>query len=273
MSESDSSSSPEAAHTENPLGASEETINGSLRRLLDETSDLIDSPTFSQVLTRLLDAAYSNLVDYRIATEAFKSTGLTAPGTSGQVMFVPGMSAYTESRVTDVTDEAEMKCKLAHILPVFCRQAHAMVAGTSELDAGIDGAMAQETLGNEYLAAIDQVPELGAFAAVIYSSNFEYEVAESTSARDPALELVQQSPQEASQILLHEDIQVPSPTVEVQPNVVVDSEDTAFKEAESEVPASTVQDGASLGIEQPLTGGFETAWQEALAKEDGKTAP
>ena len=36
-----------------------ELVNGALRRLLDETSDLIDSPTFTQVLTRLLDASTS----------------------------------------------------------------------------------------------------------------------------------------------------------------------------------------------------------------------
>ncbi|KAK5134870.1 hypothetical protein LTR08_005960 [Meristemomyces frigidus] len=296
MSESDGSPSPQAAHTEDPLSASDKNINGSLRRLLDETSDLIDSPTFSQILTRLLDAAYSNLVDYRIATEAFKSTGPSAPG-----MSVPGMSAYTEPRVTDVTDETETKCKLAHILPVFCRQAHAMVAGSGELDSGMDGAMPQESLGNEYLAAIDQVPELGAFAAVIYSSNFEYEVAEGTGANDPAMDYNQQTPPETSQEVLpreaaqlppRENAQLPplptssipdadtqaqvSLTGSVQPNVVVDSvlgEGTALGEVETEPPASTVQDDASLEDEQPRASGFETAWQEALAKEDGKTVP
>ena len=34
-------------------------ISTPLRRLLDETSDLIDSPTFTHVLTLLLDAGYS----------------------------------------------------------------------------------------------------------------------------------------------------------------------------------------------------------------------
>ena len=33
-------------------------------------------------------------------------------------------------------------------------------------------------IGNEYMAAIDRVPGLEAFAAVIYSSNLEYELAE-----------------------------------------------------------------------------------------------
>ena len=136
------SPSPEAVVREDPManGAAEEQepINESLRRLLDETSDLIDSPTFSQVLTRLLDAAYSHLVDFKIATEAFKATGPTAPG----VMDAP--------RITEVMDA---KCKLAHILPVFCRQAHEIAAGSSELDA-MAGIAGQEPLGNEYLLSL-----------------------------------------------------------------------------------------------------------------------
>ncbi|USW51401.1 Putative peroxin-3 [Septoria linicola] len=136
--------------------AGEELITDSLRRLLDETSDLIDSPTFSYVLTRLLDASFSHLVDYRIATEAFKQ----AP---------PGREA---PRIVEIE---EHKCKVAHVLPIFCKQAHVIGAGSGELET-MAGVAAQEPLGNEYLAAVDQVSDLGAFAAVIYSSNFEYEV-------------------------------------------------------------------------------------------------
>ena len=134
----------------------EELITDSLRRLLDETSDLIDSPTFSYVLTRLLDASFSHLVDYRIATEAFKQ----APA---------GREA---ARIVEIE---ENKCKVAHVLPIFCKQAHVIGAGSGELET-MAGIAAQEPLGNEYLAAVDQVSDLGAFAAVIYSSNFEYEV-------------------------------------------------------------------------------------------------
>lgn len=159
QSEDDESPSPQNQSESDPMSASgsgeDELINESLRRLLDETSDLIDSPTFGYVLTRLLDASFSHLVDYRLATEAFKQ----AP-------------AGRESRVVEIE---EHKCKLAHVLPVFCKQAHVISAGNGELET-MEGVAAQEPLGNEYLAAIDQVSDLGAFAAVIYSSNFEYEV-------------------------------------------------------------------------------------------------
>ncbi|EME81753.1 uncharacterized protein MYCFIDRAFT_50360 [Pseudocercospora fijiensis CIRAD86] len=153
MSEDDESPSPEARFDSDPMD--EAQINDSLRRLLDETSDLIDSPTFSYVLTRLLDASFSHLVDFRLATEAFKQP---PPG--------------HESRIVEIQ---ENKCKIAHALPIFCKQAHVIGAGSGELDT-IEGVAAQEQLGNEYLAAIDQVPDLGAFAAVIYSSNFEQEL-------------------------------------------------------------------------------------------------
>lgn len=175
------SPSPAARHHEDEKAnfPVEEPINGSLRRLLDETSDLIESPTFSEVLTRLLDAAYSHLVDYRIATEAYKHTSLVAPSIPAQ-----GMSAYEESRVSEVTDIE--KVKLAHVLPVFCKQAHAIAAGSGDLDSLASvGGQDPAGLANEYLSAIDQVHDLEAFAAVIYSSNFEYEVVEGPTSSAP----------------------------------------------------------------------------------------
>lgn len=262
MSES-GSPSPEAGLTEDPLTASinDETINGSLRRLLDETSDLIDSPTFSQVLTRLLDAAYSHLVDYRIATEAFGSTGPSAPGIP-----VQGMSAYEESRVTEITDT---KCKLAHILPVFCRQAHAIAAGSGELDA-LAGIAAQQPLGNEYLTAVDRVHDLEAFAAVIYSSNFEYEVAEGAGTGVSTVD--RPSPPA-----------LPSPTVMDMPSVPADAEagesqpivvvDSMLSEEGPGSPVGAGQQDAISDAQKPVDGDFEAAWKKALADEDGKQAP
>ncbi|CAK1366505.1 hypothetical protein CB0940_09124 [Cercospora beticola] len=153
---SDDEESP-ARRDSDPLSETGEgLITDSLRRLLDETSDLIDSPTFSYVLTRLLDASFSHLVDFRVATEAFKQ----AP---------PGREA---PRIVEIE---EHKCKVAHVLPIFCKQAHVIGAGSGELET-MAGVAAQEPLGNEYLSAVDQVSDLGAFAAVIYSSNFEYEI-------------------------------------------------------------------------------------------------
>ncbi|KAK0772651.1 peroxin [Friedmanniomyces endolithicus] len=248
-SENGDSPSPEAKQVD-PLDAEEdEHITASLRRLLDETSDLVDSPIFCQVLTRVLDAAYSHLVDYRIATESFKITGPTAPGL---------MPEIDEPRVTDVT---ETKCKLAHILPVFCKQAHVIAAGSGELDTV---AAAQEPLGNEYLAAIDRVRDLEAFAAVIYSSNFEYEVA--TERNGVAEEAV------------------------VEPRVALERLDPQAMEAEEEAEGAGVEAGADVvadvnGVDAVPTsesneavevsdehagGGLEEAWKRALAAEDGE---
>lgn len=232
-SESDESPQPQIS---DPMD--EDIITPSLRRLLDETSDLIDSPTFSYVLTRLLDAGFSHLVDYKIATEAFKSP---APGAE-------------QPRIMEITDT---KCKVAHVLPVFCKQAHAISAGSGELDA-IAGIAAQETLGNEYLAVIDQVSDLNAFAAVIYSSNFEYEVAESVggggaSRNSPAQ---QQTPWEgasAEQSVVGESL---GDVLEVagEHGLMEESEMVVLEQGDAV---------ADLEVEDGMPGSLEQAWQKA----------
>ncbi|KEQ71119.1 Peroxin-3, partial [Aureobasidium namibiae CBS 147.97] len=153
------SPAPQETSQDPMYAANSAASNASLRRLLDETSDLIDSPTFTHVFTQVLNATFSHLIDYRVATEAFK---ISPPAPDSL------------SRITEISDK---KCKFAQTLAVFCRQAHSIAAGSSEPD---DLAVA-ESVGsqvNEYLAAIDQVKDLEAFAAVIYSSNFEFEAAE-----------------------------------------------------------------------------------------------
>lgn len=118
------------------------TTTASLRRLIDETSDIIDSPAFTSVLTRLLDAAFSHLIDVKISTLSYKIPPVSADG----------------ARVTEIVGDGA-KAKLANSLAVFCRQAHNIGAGAN----------------NEYLHKMELVPELEAFAAVVYSSNFEFE--------------------------------------------------------------------------------------------------
>lgn len=127
------------------------TTSPSLRRLVDETSDLIDSPTFSHVLTLLLDAAFTHLVDAKIGPQSYK---------------MPRTSASRE-RVVEIVG-TEGSAKLANTLAVFCRQAHAI------------GASAE----NEYLSAMEEVRDLEAFAAVVYSSNFEFEAPDSLPVAD-----------------------------------------------------------------------------------------
>jgi peroxin-3 len=125
------------------------TTTTSLRRLIDETSDLIDSPSFTHVLTLLLDAAFSHLVDNKISQLSYK---------------IPPVSEST-ARVQEIVG-GDVKAKVANSLAVFCRQAHSIGSGAN----------------NEYLAAIEQVRDLEAFAAVVYSSNFEFESPEGVAA-------------------------------------------------------------------------------------------
>ncbi|KAH8821669.1 Peroxin-3 [Xylogone sp. PMI_703] len=129
-------------------GASAASVSSTapLRRLLDETSDLIDSPPFSHVLTMLLDAGFSMLVDEKIAQQAYKQP---AP-----VNVADGSNAQIEELV-DIKP-----IKLPIILAILTRQAHKIGNGVP----------------NEYLQAMEQVKDLEAFAAVVYSSNWETEI-------------------------------------------------------------------------------------------------
>ncbi|KAF2174920.1 Peroxin-3 [Zopfia rhizophila CBS 207.26] len=129
--------------------ASSTPASPSLRRLIDETSDLIDSPAFTHVLTLLLDASFSHLIDTKIAQLSYK---------------IPPTSP-SPSRVQEIVNPSTSKAKVANSLAVFCRQAHNIGSGAN----------------NEYLKAIEEVRDLEAFAAVVYSSNFEYETPEAGS--------------------------------------------------------------------------------------------
>lgn len=173
----------------------------SLRRLIDETSDLIDSPSFTHVLTLLLDAAFSHLVDTKIAQLSYK---------------VPPTSAST-ARVQEIVNPADAKAKVASSLAVFCRQAHSIGSGAN----------------NEYLAAIEAVRDLEAFAAVVYSSNFEFETPDSGSLSRPT-------------------------------TAVVESARTSMFGGLESGTTSVRQSWAGADS------GFESAWGKALAKEEGK---
>ncbi|KAH6684177.1 Peroxin-3 [Halenospora varia] len=117
-----------------------------LRRLLDETSDLIDSPPFSHVLTLLLDAGFSTLVDQKVAQQTFKMPAL------------PEVPDLNGPRVTEIVDVKPVKLPI--VLATLTRQAHSIGNG----------------MPNEYLQAMEQVRDLEAFAAVVYSSNWENEI-------------------------------------------------------------------------------------------------
>lgn len=128
-------------------------ISPSLRRLLDETADLIDSPSFSQILTLLLDTTFSHLTDVNVRSQAFK-----LPLSSlSQIQELPSTATLASQ---DCYDPLSASTKLATILAVVTRQAHVIGNG----------------IPNEYVQTIEGVRELEAFAAVIYCSNFELEI-------------------------------------------------------------------------------------------------
>jgi peroxin-3 len=177
------------------------TTTTSLRRLIDETSDLIDSPQFTHVLTLLLDAAFSHLVDTKISQLSYK---------------IPPVSD-DQARLQEMVG-SNVKAKVANSLAVFCRQAHSIGSGAN----------------NEYLAAIEQVRDLEAFAAVVYSSNFEFESATAAGSRPGTAEGV--------------------PAAEVLP-----------------VKPASGPDGVPVKeMEGAKEDEWESAWGKALAKEDGK---
>ena len=119
-----------------------------LRRLLDETSDLIESPHATHILTLLLDTLFSHLADHVLRVQAFKIP-LPAPSSPSERI----------TEILEVSDAAASKAKLATILAVITRQAHAIGNGVP----------------NEYVQAMEGASQVEAFAAVVYSSHFEVE--------------------------------------------------------------------------------------------------
>ncbi|KAF2463905.1 Peroxin-3 [Lindgomyces ingoldianus] len=191
--------------------ASSAPASPSLRRLIDETSDLIDSPSFTHVLTLLLDSAFSHLIDTKISQLSYK---------------IPPTSA-SPARIQEIVG-ADAKAKVANSLAVFCRQAHSIGSGAN----------------NEYLAAIEQVRDLEAFAAVVYSSNFEFETPDGGSTEAGG----------ASR-----------PMTAAGWDSQVGSVRTSFAGTGLESQVGSVRTSFA-GADS----GFESAWGKALAKEDVK---
>jgi peroxin-3 len=135
--------SPPPTITTSPEGPS---TSASLRRLLDETADLFESPPFAHVLTRLLDAGFSLLLDKKVVAGAFE---------------VPTqLHADTVQALPPQPPPLNRAVLLPKVLSVLTRQAHAIGNG----------------MPNEYLQEMEGVRDLEGFAAVVYSSNWESEI-------------------------------------------------------------------------------------------------
>ncbi|KAI8341559.1 Peroxin-3 [Blakeslea trispora] len=111
----------------------------SLRKLLDETKDFIDSLDFSQVLSSCLDEVFG-IFDHR---------AFATPLLPQNEPVVPSITEVTASESYSI--EHAKKISLANLLPTIGRQAHLAIAG------------------NEYLNAFAYIKELQAFSALIYT--------------------------------------------------------------------------------------------------------
>jgi peroxin-3 len=133
-------------HQSNPTPAAPSSPSSatSLRRLLDETADLIECPHFAHVHTQLLDAGFAALLEHKLVEGVFDSATLGADPMGGQGNTVVSRAVL-----------------LPKILSVLTRQAHAIGHGMP---------------ANEYLQAMEAVPNLEGFAAVVYSSNWQAEI-------------------------------------------------------------------------------------------------
>lgn len=146
------------------------TSTASLRRLLDETSDLIEAPAFTHVLTQLLDAGFGTLLDTKLAQTAFDlppsqpsapEAASTSPTQPPPTIDASGVAIVGPEQLRQ-RQRSENKVLLPKCLSVLTRQAHAIGAGAPS--------------PNEYLQAMEAVRDLEGFAALVYSSNWENEV-------------------------------------------------------------------------------------------------
>ena len=216
------------------LAANETSVQAesNLRHLLDETSDLIDSPSFAHILSLLNNEAFSHLIDNKCAAEAFKvpqshpatQQAETSPhpeGFASDVTITPSSSKISPPK----------KAKLATILAVVSRQAQSIGNGANP--------------PNEYLAAMEQgVRELEAFAAVVYSSNFDLE----SSARRSDAEYPGQPASGSGKTS-----KLDSGTASRVGESIVDLGDSSMA-----VPTESNGDGEDVG--------FEKAWGRAIEK-------
>ncbi|KAM0272715.1 hypothetical protein ACHAPA_001940 [Fusarium lateritium] len=178
-----------------------------LRRLLDETADLIESPSFTHVLTLLLDTGFSYLIDNKLATAAFE-----LPASDG--IITPELKDQQRSKVI----------LLPKILSVLTRQAHVIGDG----------------MPNEYLQKMEAVRDLEAFAAVVYSSNWEQEIRADDDLMASAVDL---GASQTSGIVSQQQTQAQAQT-QTQTQIQAEGE-------------------SSLVVVDPQ-GGFESAWGRAV---------
>lgn len=193
----------------------------------------------------LNNEGFSTLVDQNCASQAFKAS----PSTPGSPK--PAVQNFSSSvTIIPASSPSAPKVKLATVLAVMTRQAHVIGNGTHP--------------PNEYLVAMEQgVRELEAFAAVVYSSNFDLQMPE--SGLSPALlstGVTSSGPTSSPAPLgvQNEDRRTSDLGVSslVDLNQVVASEAASRSEQETQGPSSAMPSGA---VVDPA---FEKVWGKAV---------
>lgn len=210
-----------------PAPSPASAITPTLRRLLDETSDLVESPAFCHVLTLLVDAGFSVLLNNKLLPGAF---GPSIPPTGP-------VADPVEQPTPNPTARAVL---LPKILSILTRQAHAIGNGVP----------------NEYLQEMEHTQDLAAFAAVVYSSNWENEIhqdaelaAAATSLNDAAAAA---TPTAAT------------PTAAAPTTRGIDEDVSPRLGREPEAASTQIKAGGdSVVVVESSQNSFETAWEKA----------
>ncbi|KAI1812043.1 Peroxin-3 [Poronia punctata] len=202
------------------VGFQTSTITPSLRRLLDETSDLIESPAFCHVLGLLLDSGFSVLLNKKLLAGPF-------------ALDIPSSSAIPESPNQESANPTSRAVLLPKILSVLTRQAHAIGNG----------------MPNEYLQEMEQVRDLEAFAAVVYSSNWENEIH-----------------QDESLVAAATDLNNAAATAAAAATAKADDVATLGQHPGTGPKPSQATADESVVIVDPSQSSFESAWEKALGE-------
>ncbi|KAJ6092812.1 hypothetical protein N7486_008101 [Penicillium sp. IBT 16267x] len=217
-----------------------------LRLLLDETADLIDSPSFSFVLTLLLNEGFSTLIDVKCANEAFKAS-TSAPETAPQ--------SFDSVATVIPPVVSERKTKLANLLAVLARQAH--VIGHGPVGP------------NDYLDVMDKnVRELEAFSAVMYSSNFDLELLGSNQQRGASKGTDSTDPDSSamsSEVVVDSETEVGPTDLAQSAPVLIDQEERVIGVAEETSETPVAEERTPVPTQEPAAeSAFERAWGKAV---------
>ncbi|KAJ3045791.1 peroxin [Rhizophlyctis rosea] len=126
--------------------ASGSTVEGELQDLLNETRDFLESPDFQNLLSHSLTQSFSLLLSQLRPTFEITPKSPVLPPSPTSVQ--PEESSITELPTPEMKD-----VPLAGVIPVFSRMGYGVLAG----------------VGNGYLEALADLPELKAFAVVVYT--------------------------------------------------------------------------------------------------------